>query len=372
MKELYVHGIPEKIPEADAAVLRTRLLSAVENLRSEGALDDIELLVSTRPSLAVTPSKANSGQGEFSVEERANQYAATKPLWSLPQLIAPLELLEEVQTAVELIRLEPLVFDTWGLRAIEPFPRSALNFHGPPGTGKTMTAHAVASELGKNILVASYAQIESKYHGDGPKNVEALFHAAQREEAVLFIDEADSLLSKRLTNVTQGSEQAINSMRSQILICLEKYRGVAIFATNLVSNYDQAFETRVRHIHFPMPDTAARAAIWRNHLIPTLPLEHDVDADRLAIEEEKFCGRDIKNAVINAALRVAREGRQAISHEDLEREIGRIVTARNEVRGGDSAPLQLEGEERHDVERKVAQGLSLVGREPNVLQLPAV
>jgi SpoVK/Ycf46/Vps4 family AAA+-type ATPase len=91
------------------------------------------------------------------------------------------------------------------------------------------------------IIEASYAHIKSMYHGEGPKNVEALFYAAQAQNAILFIDEADSLLSRRLTNVNQGSEQAINSMRSQLLICLERFKGVVIFATNLVQNYDPAF-----------------------------------------------------------------------------------------------------------------------------------
>src|SRR6059058_4833972 len=142
--------------------------------------------------------------------------------------------MEDLLSAVEVIQVERKVFDEWGLRRIQPFPHSALNFHGPPGTGKTLAAHAVAHRLNRSIMIASYAEIESKFHGEGPKNVKAIFHAAERDDAILFIDEADSLLSKRLTEVTQGSEQAINSMRSQLFICLQEFRGVVIFATNLV------------------------------------------------------------------------------------------------------------------------------------------
>ncbi len=102
----------------------------------------------------------------------------------------------------------------------------------------------------------------------------------ERDNAILFIDEADSLLSRRLTNVTQGSEQAINSMRSQLLICLERFRGVVIFATNLVENYDKAFETRVRHVHFLLPDEQGRRDIWRRHLPARLPLAPDISLDQ--------------------------------------------------------------------------------------------
>ena len=137
---------------------------------------------------------------------------------------------------------------------------------GASGTGKTMAAEAIANKLNKKILEVSYADVESKFHGEGPKKVKAIFLAASRENAVLFFDEADSLLSRRLTNVTQGSEQAINSMRSQLLICLEQFKGIVIFATNLVANYDKAFLTRLISVEFTTPDAPTRKRIWDIHL----------------------------------------------------------------------------------------------------------
>ncbi|OPZ83125.1 MAG: ATP-dependent zinc metalloprotease FtsH [bacterium ADurb.Bin429] len=323
-------------------------------MRTAAALDEVLLWIGTAPPDDGTPHTGRtSGDAgsrhtdEVSVEERAARYTPMPPRWPMEALVVPQAVRDELLLAIETIQLETLVFDTWGLRAIEPFPRSALNFHGAPGTGKTLAAHGVATQLGAPILVASYAQIESMYHGEGPKNVEALFHAAQRDGAVLFIDEADSLLSRRLTHVTQGSEQAINSMRSQLLICLEQYRGVVIFATNLVANYDPAFETRVRHIHFPLPDVPAREAIWRIHLPSTLPLSGDVDIPALAQVEAEFCGRDIKNAVIDAALTVARHGRPQVTQQDLLDAIARIVTARNALRPAETpAPASPEMADR--------------------------
>jgi SpoVK/Ycf46/Vps4 family AAA+-type ATPase len=355
MDDLYIHGIPSALPEPEAALLRTRLLRAVTEARTESGEADIGILIS---SAQTPPAKATPGSGdEPNIHERAARYRASTPLWRLEQLVAPAALHEELATAIDLVRLEPLVFDVWGLREIEPFPRSALNFHGPPGTGKTLAAHAVADRLGKPLLAASYADIESKFHGDGPKNVEALFHAAQRDGAVLFLDEADSLLSKRLTNVTQGSEQAINSMRSQILICLERHQGVVIFATNLVSNYDEAFETRVRHLYFPLPDQTAREAIWQRHLPERLPLADDVSAEALADATDGFCGRDIKNAVVDAALQVARGGRERLALADFLTAITRLKTARDQVR---SVPvIGLEPAEQERVEGKLAAALAV-------------
>lgn len=345
MQDLYISGLPENISPVESALFRTRISTALSDLCEQEKAESLHLRIGTGVQPVAAANAASGENDEFNITNRAAQYETQQPLWSLDQLVAPDSLMEELQTTISLVRLEPLVFDDWGLREIEPFPRSALNFHGGPGTGKTLAAHAVAAELGKKILVASYAQIESKYHGDGPKNVEAIFHAARQQDAVLFMDEADSLLSRRLTNVTQGSEQAINSMRSQILICLERHKGVVIFATNLVENYDRAFETRVRHIHFPQPDHAARTIIWQKHLPKRLPLHEDVEAHRLAAIAEEFCGRDIKNAVVNAALLVARRGDKVIRHSDFAESVARIVSARDKVRGGEAGGMNETGNE---------------------------
>ena len=150
-----------------------------------------------------------------------------------------------------------------------------------------MTAEAVANKLGKNIIKATYADVESKYVGEGPKMIKAIFMAAERQNAVLFLDESDSLLSKRLINVSQGSEQAINSLRSQLLICLENFNGIVIFASNLVINYDPAFLSRLINIEFVVPSNEQREKIWLNHLKTNtinVPLSEDVDIKQLANE----------------------------------------------------------------------------------------
>jgi SpoVK/Ycf46/Vps4 family AAA+-type ATPase len=331
--ELHIQGIPAALAKTPAAaVCRTRLSTAVGALMDEANLPAVMIRIGTRDRLAAAAAAEARARpadhDDIPVEVRAQRYKARAPLFRFEQLIVPEPVKDEILGAVELIRLEGRIFDDWGLREIEPFPRTILNFHGAPGTGKTLAAHALADFLGRRILSASYAEIESKFHGDGPKNVEALFFAAERDDALLFLDEADSLLSRRLTEVTQGSEQAINSMRSQLLICLEKFRGVAVFATNLVQNYDRAFETRVRHVHFPMPDEACRRAIWRRHLPARLPLEPDLSVDRLAAAADDICGRDIKNAVLDAAVRVARARKEHVGEADLLAALDRIRKGR--------------------------------------------
>ena len=339
-KEIKISGIPTFIPPEIAQECSARITDAVKDLLFRSGMKKIDLRIGNDngASVALGPhgelagNGGSSGGDEMTIEERARQYVSRAPLFDFDFLVVPEEVRESLLSSVELVLLEELVFDRWNLRSIEPFPRAALNFHGHPGTGKTLAAHAVASYLSKPILIGSYAQVESKYVGDGSKNVESLFFAAERDGAVLFIDEADSLLSRRLTDVTQGAEQAINSMRSQLLICMERYRGVVIFSTNLVENYDRAFETRMRHIQFPMPDAEGRRLIWLRHLPRELPLAKDVSVEELC-EVDDVCGRDIKNAVIDAALRAARSRSPRLGQQDLLAALGRVKSARINPRG---------------------------------------
>ena len=228
---------------------------------------------------------------EFDYEKKAESFLPVDPIYSFNRLILAENTKKRIEESLAIVQCEQKVFDEWGLFEIQPHPSSCLSFFGPSGTGKTMAAEAIAEKLGKKILKVSYADVESKYHGEGPKMVKAIFLSAEKNGAVLFFDEADSLLSKRLTNVTQGSEQAINSMRSQILICLEQFHGIVIFATNLVVNYDKAFLTRLISIEFEIPGFEERKSIWTVHIRPIadgkphklrIPLSDDVNINELA------------------------------------------------------------------------------------------
>ena len=274
---------------------------------------------------------------EFDYKKLSLNYHAETPHYSFEQVILPKDTRSKILEAVATIQVEPKVFDEWGLRTIIPYAASAMSFYGPPGTGKTMAAEAVAHMLGKKIIRAAYADIESKYHGEGPKMVKAIFLAAEREDAVLFLDESDSLLSKRLTDVRSGSEQAINSMRSQLLMCLEQFRGIVIFATNLVVNYDRAFLSRLISIEFPVPDKTARKAIWDKHLRGEgmhIPLSDDVDTEALA-ENYSFCGREIKNAVKDACVTAAMHEHEIVTQSDLLKSCEKVKTENENVQKAD-------------------------------------
>jgi len=306
-----------KISKSDIAI-DIRNSSYINQLISSSKQSDYQ-----QPQSPRSPGKGELG--EFDYEEKSKQFVPVEPLYSFNRVILSKDVIRKIEEAVAILECENKVFKEWGLYEIQPHPSTSLSFYGPSGTGKTMAAEAVAEKLGKKILKVSYADVESKYHGEGPKMVKSIFLAAQNSDAVLFFDEADSLLSKRLTNVSQGSEQAINSMRSQLLICLEEFRGIVIFATNLVINYDKAFLTRLISVEFPIPDEETRKKIWDVHIRPIndgkphqlkIPLSNDVDTATLAHNYE-FVGREVRNAVVGACVAAAMAGKNCLTQSDF-------------------------------------------------------
>lgn len=263
--------------------------------------------------------------GYIREEKRAMMYEAVEPKYSFDMVQLSQDTIEQIERALARIDYEQKVFDEWGLYAIMPRPVCALVFFGPPGTGKTLAAEAIACKMNKKIVRVSYTDIENKYVGEGSKNVKAVFYAAEKQNAVLFIDEADFLLSKRLTNVSDGTEQEFNSMRSQLLMSLENFHGIAIFATNFVVNYDKAFLSRLISIQFEHPDETLRRQIWETHLLPktmnghelSIPLSEDVNIEELA-KDYNLCGRDIRNAVIDACVEACIHNKEAVDQECLK------------------------------------------------------
>lgn len=251
-------------------------------------------------------------------------YKPVEPRFSFDQLILPAKVKGEIMEALNLLKYQSLIYKEWGFAKMDPVAKSVLNFYGPPGTGKTMCAHTVARHLGKRLLALNYAEIESKYVGDAAKNLTNAFNTAREQDCVLFFDEADSFLGKRIENVTQGSDQALNSLRSQMLILLEEFEGVVIFATNLVKNFDHAFESRIlKHIKFDLPNEDARMAIIKDMIPERLPLTAPLAEEQfreLSKIMEGLSGREIKGAVLECMLsKVTEQGEAALfSFSDFE------------------------------------------------------
>ena len=256
------------------------------------------------------------------------------PRRTFEDVILPGSTRRSLEQALAQVTSHDLLFNKWGLGQRHPTGLSlAFNFAGPSGTGKTICAEAIAHTLGRRLLVVRYAELESMWMGETPKNVAAVFRLARQEQAVLFFDEADAIASRRSTSVDHGFQRESNTVVNVLLQELERFNGVVIFATNLAANFDPAFERRIRtHVLFEMPGAAEREQIWRVQVHPTLtPLAEDVDFRRLAGEYEAS-GGDIRNAVLKAALAAAaaptHDTLKLIHHRHFDEGIREVIAGR--------------------------------------------
>jgi SpoVK/Ycf46/Vps4 family AAA+-type ATPase len=228
---------------------------------------------------------------------------AIEPRRSFDDVVLPATTMRALNHALALVRKHDLIFHQWGLAERHSTGLGlAFHFAGPPGTGKTICAEALAYALKQKLLVVRYAELESRWVGQTTKHVATVFRAAAREDAVLFFDEADAIAGRRFTTMGAAYEREANAIVNVLLHELETFPGVVIFATNLAANIDPAFERRIRtHILFTMPDVEERERIWQVQLhARKTPLAEDVDFRALA-EKYPRSGGDIKNAVLKGA-----------------------------------------------------------------------
>jgi len=232
------------------------------------------------------------------------------PERTLAEVVLPAQTRRALDQALAEVRNHTLIFGHWGLGERHATGLGlAFNFAGPPGTGKTICAQAIAHALGMKLLIVDYAEAQSMWVGETPKNVVAAFRAASEQNAVLFFDEADAIATRRSSGGGSMPDQRESNLTVNVLLReLENFNGIVIFATNLAANFDPAFERRIRtHVLFEMPGADEREQIWKLQIHPArTPLAADVSFRELA-ERFELSGGDIKNAVIKAAAAAASE-----------------------------------------------------------------
>jgi len=181
-------------------------------------------------------------------------------------------------------------------------------FHGPPGTGKTMTAAALARSVGLRTYLVDLSALVSKYIGETEKALARVFDRAAREPCVLVFDEADAVFGRR-TEVADSHDRYANQEVSYLLSRVEAHPGVVILTTNLLANIDDAFQRRIHvMVEFPSPGPAERTRLWQAVLPPELPLHDAVDLAALA-QRFPLSGAQIRDAGLEAAYLAAADGR---------------------------------------------------------------
>ena len=209
----------------------------------------------------------------------------------------------------------PTLMETWGMkRVLRPGYRCL--FYGPPGTGKTMTATLIGKATGRPVYRIDLSLVVSKYIGETEKNLARVFDVTQSRGWILFFDEADALFGKRGES-KDAHDRYANQEVSFLLQRIETFDGIAILASNLRDNIDQAFARRFETIiHFPVPRPEERAELWRRGIPRQATLAADVDFDEIA-RDHVLTGGAIMNAVRFAALAALNEGGRPIGRGHL-------------------------------------------------------
>jgi hypothetical protein len=180
-------------------------------------------------------------------------------------------------------------------------------FVGPSGTGKTLAAGWLATQLGLPLYRVDAAAISSKYIGETEKNLAQLFARAEHAEVVLLFDEADALFGKR-TDVKESNDRFANAQTNYLLQRIESFEGIALLTSNSRGRFDSAFTRRLDAIlDFPQPTPQERRALWIGHLGDGHALG-DGELNRLATACE-LSGGHIRNIVLAAAARARHAGR---------------------------------------------------------------
>ncbi|MEU2158519.1 ATP-binding protein [Streptomyces sp. NPDC019396] len=222
------------------------------------------------------------------------------------------------------------VLGDWRLSAGGGRGRGVIGlFAGESGTGKTMSAEVVAAELGLDLYVVQLSSVVDKYVGETEKNLERIFTEADRTDAVLLFDEADSVFGKR-SEVKDSHDRYANMESAYLLQRLESFDGIALLTTNLRANVDEAFTRRLDLvIDFPFPDADQRLALWR-HSLARVPCADGTDPGRCARDFE-LAGGSIRSAVVTAAYAAAGRGEPVTTADLLDgarreyRKAGRLV-----------------------------------------------
>ncbi|MBE9595953.1 ATP-binding protein [Moraxella sp. K2450] len=277
-------------------------------------------------------SAVSSQQSAVSSQQSAvssQQFSLTTPKFTVKDLILPDSTLNSIHDFLSYQKHAEHIFNTWGLATTHAHQRQiAINLYGLPGTGKTMASHAIAHELGKPLIAVNYAEIESKYVGETSKNITALFNTAKEQNAIIFFDEADAILSRRVTNMSHATDVSVNQTRSVLLTLMNDHEGLIIFTTNFIENYDPAFMRRIlSHILFELPDLGNRQKLWQKYIPTALPLAPDVNFEILAEHSDGLSGSDISNCVLKSALSASRSGDNSVSLSHFTKAIDEIKTS---------------------------------------------
>jgi ATP-dependent 26S proteasome regulatory subunit len=294
------------VPDDDLATLAARF--SVTSHQIFQAAAEAELLALVQHGGPPTSAELAAAVRLQCGGELARMATRIDPRADFSSLVAPGEVRAQLREICARVGTRDTVAQEWAQDSVHARATGVTAlFVGPSGTGKTLSAEAVARELGLDLYRIDLAGIVSKYIGETEKNLDRVFDAAAHANAVLFFDEADALFGKR-SEVKDAHDRYANIEVAYLLQKMEQFDGLAILATNLRQNIDEAFARRLTFtVNFPFPEEPERRQLWESLWPPRAPRADDVDLAWFA-REYRLSGGNIRNAVMAAAHLAAADG----------------------------------------------------------------
>tara|TARA_B100000029_G_scaffold358144_1_gene350924 strand:+ start:2287 stop:3501 length:1215 start_codon:yes stop_codon:yes gene_type:complete len=236
-----------------------------------------------------------------------------------------------IKQAIELPLTKPEAFEQMGLT-----PPKGVLLTGPPGTGKTMLAKAIANSTSATFLGLVGSELAQKYIGEGGRLVRELFDLAkEKAPAIIFIDEIDSIGSKRLDSSTSGDREVQRTLM-QLLSEMDGFESTQnvkiIAATNRPELLDKALLRPGRFdriIEIGLPDSSARNKILKI-LTKNMPLDKSIKLKHIANKTEGFSGAELKALVMEAGIKAISEGQESVSESDFSLALSTIEDNRKD------------------------------------------
>lgn len=263
-------------------------------------------------------------------------YKEKDPRWSIDEIILDQNTKEEIGDIIYFCKHQKELIEKYELdNFLKGRASVGINLYGEPGTGKSITAEAIAKALGKKIIEVNYSEVQSDKWGGTEKQLSALFEQAEANGSIIFMDEADGLMSKRQSE--GANSETNNQIKSHLLTLIERSNVFIVYATNLFQNLDRAFFRRILfHVKFPMPKKEELVRLWKLHLGGKNIPKHatDFSYETLAeMSENLIAGGDIKNITMKLCVKHAVGRISELTNDVVKGEIDKYLRSLDDNKG---------------------------------------